>query len=141
MKRNGKSRERIKKVYTGCLVAMLVVIQTLPVRAAEEIHRFEDANIRKELKDIPGIYSSVLRTNAEKNAVPTTLNVVSRDVSEPYNNNLQNKEKLVKNSIINEENEELNGNVAQVARIVVGLGILLCIGMGEFLMFLLVKNQ
>lgn len=140
MIRNGKCRKWIKKVYIVWLVAMLIIMQTFPVRAAEETDRYEDVNIRKELKDIPGMYSSVLRTNAEKNAVPTTLNVVPREETNPGNNNSQDKEKLVKNNIINEENEELNGNIAQVAKIVVGVSILLCIGMGEFLVILLVKN-
>ena len=97
--------------------------------------------MRVELKDIPGIYSSVLRINAEKNAVPTTLNIVSKEVSEAYSNHLQNGENLVKNISIKTENEQSNGKVAQVSKAVVGVGVLLCIGMVGFLTVFLVKKH
>ena len=103
--------------------------------------KLEASGMRVELKDIPGMYSSVLRTNAEKNAVPTTLNIVSKEVSEAYSNHLQNGENLVKNISIKTENEESNGKVAQVSKAVVGAGVLLCIGMVGFLTVFLVKKH
>lgn len=103
--------------------------------------KLEASGMRVELKDIPGIYSSVLRINAEKNAVPTTLNIVSKEVSEAYSNHLQNGENLVKNISIKTENEESNGKVAQVSKAVVGAGVLLCIGMVGFLTVFLVKKH
>ena len=118
-----------------------ILPEEVNVKKEELKKRLEISGKRIELKDIPGMYSSVLRTNAEKNAVPTILNIVSESVPEVYSNNLQPGENLVKNISINEGNKDTNGNVAQVSKAVVGAGVLLCIGMIGFLTFFLVKKH
>ncbi len=103
--------------------------------------KLENSDKRVALEDIPGVYSSVLRTNAEKNAVPMTLSVVSKQNENIYSAGGQATENLVKNITLNEENSQRDGSFAQVSRAVVGAGVLLCIGMVGFLIMFLVKKH
>ncbi len=103
--------------------------------------KLENSDKRVALEDIPGMYSSILKTNAEKNAVPMTLNVVSKQNENAYSVGGQSEENLVKNITLNEENINGDGSFAQVSRAVVGAGVLLCIGMVGFLIVFLVKKQ
>jgi hypothetical protein len=102
----------------GGFILSVIILNPLSVKAAE---------------NIPGINSSFLKYNAENNAVPTTINVLAEWEGEVYSNYMQNEEKLVKNNTINVENVGGDGNVAQVTRLVVWIGVLLCIGMLGFL--------
>lgn len=115
--------------------------EELNEKKSELKKRLESSKSRVELKNIPGVYSSLLKFNAEKNAVPTTLNIVSGKVTDAYSSNLQKEENLVKNITINAENEDTNRNVAQASRIIVGIGVLLCIGMLGFWVVFLVKKH
>lgn len=103
--------------------------------------RLELSDKRVKMENIPGIYSSVLKSNAEKKAVPTTLNVATVDNEAAYAGNAQNEENLVKNISFNEENENGDSSFAQVSKAVVGAGVLICIGMVGFLLVFLVKKQ
>ena len=103
--------KQINKIIFGMALMMVIIISPISVRAAEEI---------------PGIHSSFLKYNAEKNAVPATLNILSKGEEIYYDNYYQNDEKLVKDNTPNE-------NVAQVSKMVVWIAVLVCIGMLGFL--------
>ena len=103
--------------------------------------KLEKSDKRVALEDIPGMYSSVLKTNAEKNAVPMTLSVVSKQNKNMYSAGGQSTENLVKNITLDKENNQRDGSFAQVSRAVVGAGVLLCIGMVGFLIMFLVKKH
>lgn len=103
--------------------------------------KLEKSDKRVALEDIPGMYSSVLKTNAEKNAVPMTLSVVSKQNKNMYSAGGQSTENLVKNIALDKENNQRDGSFAQVSRAVVGAGVLLCIGMVGFLIMFLVKKH
>ena len=110
--------KQINKMILGGFLLMVIILIPFNVNASE---------------DIPGIHSSFLQYNAEKNAVPTTINVLTQGEGDSYSGYTQNDEKLVKNNLVMEENYEGDGNVAQVSRLVVWIGVLLCIGMLGFL--------
>ena len=103
--------KQINKIIFGMALMMVIIISPISVRATEEI---------------PGIHSSLLKYNAEKNAVPATLNILSEREETYYDNYYQNNDKLVKNNTNNE-------NVAQVSKMVVWIAVLVCIGMLGFL--------
>lgn len=103
--------------------------------------KLENSDSKVPLEKIPGMNSSLMQYNAEKNAVPMTLNVVSEKNNTAYSNGTDLEENLVKNISINTENEETGGSFAQVSKLVVALGVLLCIGMVAFLVVFLVKKQ
>ena len=103
--------KQINKIIFGMALMMVIIISPISVRATEEI---------------PGIHSSLLKYNAEKNAVPATLNILSEREETYYDNYYQNSDKLVKN-------DTKNKNVAQVSKMVVWIAVLVCIGMLGFL--------
>ena len=103
--------KQINKIILGMALMMVIIISPISVRATEEI---------------PGIHSSLLKYNAEKNAVPATLNILSEREETYYDNYYQNNDKLVKN-------DTKNKNVAQVSKMVVWIAVLVCIGMLVFL--------
>ena len=103
--------KQINKIIFGMALMMVIIINPISVRATEEI---------------PGIHSSLLKYNAEKNAVPATLNILSEREETYYDNYYQNNDKLVKNNTNNE-------NVAQISKMVVWIAVLVCIGMLGFL--------
>ncbi len=103
--------------------------------------KLELSDKRVKMENIPGIYSSVLKSNAEKRAVPTTLNVATVGNEAAYAGNAQNEENLVKNISFIEEIENGDSSFAQVSKAVVGAGVLICIGMVGFLLVFLVKKQ
>ncbi len=110
--------KQINKMILGGFLLMVIILIPFNVNASE---------------DIPGIHSSFLQYNAEKKAVPTTINVLTEWEDEIYSSYSQKEGKLVKNNLVLEENYEGDGNVAQVSRLVVWIGVLLCIGMLGFL--------
>lgn len=103
--------------------------------------KLEQSDFHVPLDKIPGIYSSLMRSNAEKNAVPMTLNVVNEKTQEVYSAKMEEQENLVKNISINSENAQRGGTFAQVTKATVCGGVLLCIGMMTFLIVFLVKKQ
>ncbi len=103
--------------------------------------KLENSDTKVKEEKIPGIYSSVMKSNAEKNAVPATLNVATMRNEVAYAANMQTEENLVKNISLSEEKEKADGNFAQVSKAVVGAGVLICIGMVGFLLIFLVKKQ
>ena len=103
--------KQINKIILGAMIMMVVILQPITVKAAD---------------DIPGIHSSFLKYNAEKKAVPTTLNILSEGENPYYDNYYQNDTKHVNNNTMNE-------NVAQVSKMVVWIAVLVCIGMLGFL--------
>ena len=105
------------------------------------IEQLKRSDKKVPMDKIPGMYSSLLRYNAEKEAVPTTLNIVKKRTENAYSNQGKMPENLVKNITINEENIGQDGNFAQVSKGIVGIGVLLCIGMVGFLIVFLVKKQ
>ena len=58
-----------------------------------------------------------------------------------YASNSRMEENIVKNISLNEEKEKADGSFAQVSKVVVGVGVLICIGMVGFLLLFLVKNS
>lgn len=103
--------------------------------------KLENSEYAVSLENIPGVYSSLMRQTAEKNAVPMTLNVVSERNESAYSGGEDLQENLVKNISISEENVQSKGTFAQVSKGVVATGVLLCIGMAAFLIVFLVKKQ
>ncbi|MBQ8041152.1 MAG: hypothetical protein IJ274_15020, partial [Lachnospiraceae bacterium] len=103
--------------------------------------KLESSEHRVLLEDIPGMYSSVLKYNAEKNSVPTTLKVTSKQNESIYSGIVQTEENIVKNITLNGENQNADVSFAQVSRAVVGAGVILCIGMVGFLTVFLVKKH
>ena len=101
----------INKIIFAMALMMVIILNPISVKATE---------------DIPGIHSSILKYNAEKNAVPSTLNILSEREETYYDNYYQNEDKLVKNNTMNE-------NVEQVSKMVVWIAVLVCIGMLGFL--------
>ncbi len=93
------------------------------------------------MEDIPGVYSSFWRYKAEGNAVPMTLNVISRENETAFSGGKRETENLVKNFPTDMEKQGANGDFAQVSKAVVAGGVLLCIGMVGFLILLLVKKR
>ena len=82
--------------------------------------KLESSEHRVLLEDIPGMYSSVLKYNAEKNSVPTTLKVTSKQNESIYSGIVQTEENIVKNITLNGENQNADISFAQVSRAVVG---------------------
>lgn len=103
--------------------------------------KLENSPYRVLTEDVPGIHSSLMKYNAEKDAVPMTLNVVTKETENVYTSNGKTEENLVKNITIQEEKDESAGSFAQVSKGVVAIGVLLCIGMVGFLIVFLVKKQ
>lgn len=103
--------------------------------------KLEQSEYKVPLEKIPGVYSSLMQLNAEKNAVPMTLNVVNEKTDPAYSSGTDSEENLVKNISISSENTESGGSFAQVSKGIVGVGVLLCIGMVAFLVVFLVKKQ
>lgn len=103
--------------------------------------KLEQCDSHVSLNEIPGVYSSLMKQNAEKNAVPMTLNVVNEKNETAYSNTGALEENLVKNISINGEKEQPYGTFAQVSKGIVAIGVLLCIGMMGFLIVFLVKKQ
>lgn len=103
--------------------------------------KLEQSIFRVPLNKIPGVYSSLMRSNAEKNAVPMTLNVVSEKAENAYSPKTDVQENLVKNITIGKEKIQSYGTFAQVTKATVATGVLLCIGMLVFLIVFLVKKQ
>lgn len=103
--------------------------------------QLEQSGAQVKLQDIPGIYSSVMKNNAEKNAVPMTLSVTTIPNEEVYATKQEMEENFVENMPLNEQNKKTDGNFAQVSKAVVGAGVLICIGMVGFLLVFLVKKQ
>ena len=103
--------------------------------------KMEQSDSKVPLEKIPGIYSSLMRTNAEKNAVPMTLNVVNEKNSNSYSMKPDKTENIVKNISLEETKNGSGGTFAQVTKITVMSGVLLCIGMLAFLVIFLVKKQ
>lgn len=103
--------------------------------------KLENSAYRVPLQKIPGVYSSFMKYSAEKNAVPMTLNVVTKDTENAYGSNVKAGENLVKSITIEEKNSGSDGSFAQVSKGVVAAGVLLCIGMVGFLIVFLVKKQ
>lgn len=101
----------INKIIFAMALMMVIILNPISVKATE---------------DIPGIHSSFLKYNAEKNAVPSTLNILSEREETYYDNYYQNEDKPVKNNTMNE-------NVEQVSKMVVWIAVLVCIGMLGFL--------
>ena len=103
--------KQINKMILGMALMMVIILSPISVKASAEI---------------PGVNSSYLKYNAEKNAVPATLNILSERDEIQYENDYQNESKLVNGNTKNE-------NAAQVSKMVVWIGVLLCIGMLGFL--------
>lgn len=103
--------------------------------------KLENSVYKVPLEKIPGVYSSFMKYNAEKDAIPMTLNMVTKDVENAYSSNEVHRENLVKNITIPEEKNETDGSFAQVSKGIVAAGVLLCIGMVGFLIVFLVKKQ
>ena len=103
--------------------------------------KLDKSDVKVPLKNIPGMYSSIMKSNAEKNAVPTTLSATTMMNEAAYASNSRMEENIVKNISLNEEKEKADGSFAQVSKVVVGVGVLICIGMVGFLLFFLVKNS
>lgn len=103
--------------------------------------KLEHSKARVPLDKIPGVYSSLMRTTAEKKAVPMILNVINEKAESAYSKKTDSMENIVKNITISEENEVDNGTFAQVTKATVATGVLLCIGMMAFLIIFLVKKQ
>lgn len=113
---------------------------------SSEIHamlkeKLEQSGFRVPLEKIPGVYSSLMRSNAEKNAVPMTLNVVNEKSDNAYSPKTDKTGNLVKNITLEEKKNESGGTFAQVTKATVAGGVLLCIGMLVFLIVFLVKKQ
>ena len=109
---------QIKRMILAGFIMLVIILSPLSVKAAE---------------DIPGIHSSLLKYNAEKNAVPTILNIVTERGEKVYGSYTQEEEKLVRSNTMNEENVREEGKVAQISKVVVWIGVLFCIGMLFFL--------
>ena len=103
--------------------------------------KLDKSDVKVPLKNIPGMYSSIMKSNAEKNAVPTTLSATTMMNEAAYASNSRMEENIVKNISLNEEKEKADGSCAQVSKMVVGVGVLICIGMVGFLLLFLVKNS
>lgn len=103
--------KQINKIIFAMALMMVIILNPISVKATE---------------DIPGIHSSFLKYNAEKNAVPSTLNILSEREETYYDNYYQNEDKLVKNNT-------MNANIEQVSKMVVWIAVLVCIGMLGFL--------
>ena len=90
--------------------------------------------------DIPGIFSSLMKYNAEKSAVPMTLNLVNKQTQKVYSSGIVSQENLVNNITITEEKNRAGGSFAQASKGIVAAGILLCIGMVSVLGAFFVKK-
>ena len=103
--------KQVNKMILGMILMLLIILSPISAKASE---------------DIPGIHSSFMKYNAEKSAVPTTLNILSEREEVQYENYYQDEANVMKNNT-------MNGNEAQVSKMVVWIGVLLCIGMLGFL--------